>query len=183
QVGICPEDEAQTPIVLVRQGVRIGFLAYADPHPKFAYADEFLAFATRPAHGLKETIRRDLENLAKTTDVVVVSLHWGIEYQVQHDPHQEDLGRFIIDHGADIVAGHHPHVLQAAEWYKHGLIIYSMGNFVFDQYSRPPTRLSRLYRVWVCPEGVTRAEYLPLRIWRDGWQPRPQSQEFIPLHR
>lgn len=181
QIGICENDEPQVPVVVQTKGLRIGFLAYADPAPKYAYAKEFLSFEARPAQGLKPTIQRDIEHLAGEVDVIVVSLHWGIEYKTEHDSRQEDLGRFIIDQGADVVAGHHPHVLQEPEWYRGGLIIYSLGNFVFDQHSRPATRVSRLYRVYVNTEGVTRAQYLPLEIPRHDWQPTPTSASFIPV--
>jgi hypothetical protein len=56
-----------------------------------------------------------------------------------------------------------------------------MGNFIFDQHSRPPTRISRLYRVYVTRQGVRGAGYLPLEIVRDGWQAIPRSDEFIRL--
>jgi poly-gamma-glutamate capsule biosynthesis protein CapA/YwtB (metallophosphatase superfamily) len=180
-VGLCQQDRPQIPLIVETRGVRIAFLAYADPKTEFAYAKEFLDFDTRPAEGLMQVIQRDLRQVAREADVIVVSLHWGTEYKTQPDARQKDLGRFIIDQGADIVAGHHPHVQQEPEWHNDGLIIYSMGNFIFDQHSRPPTRISRLYRVYVTRQGVRGAGYLPLEIVRDGWQAIPRSDEFIRL--
>jgi poly-gamma-glutamate synthesis protein (capsule biosynthesis protein) len=66
-------------------------------------------------------------------DHVIISFHWGIEYQHQPSSAQRRLARASIDAGADVVLGHHPHVLQGVERYKNGLIAYSLGNFVFDQ--------------------------------------------------
>lgn len=126
-------------------------------------------------------ISADIARLRPRVDVVLVSIHWGIEYQTTPDAWQRELGHHIINAGADIVAGHHPHVLQEPELYKRGLIIYSMGNFVFDQWSRPATRLSRLYRVYVNKKGFQRAEYLPLAIAEQDWQPTPTSIDFVPV--
>lgn len=66
-------------------------------------------------------------------DVLVVSFHWGVEYQHTPTSRQQTLAHAAIDAGADIVVGHHPHVLQGIETYNDGLILYSLGNFVFDQ--------------------------------------------------
>jgi len=180
-VGICLEDAPQVPVVFNVKGMRIGYLAYADPKPTFAYAKEFLNFPTRPAKGEKEIIQADIARLKPQVDLVVVSIHWGTEYQTESDDWQRELGRFIIDAGAAIVAGHHPHVQQDPELYNGGLIIYSMGNFVFDQHTRPPTRLSRLYRVYVSKSGLIRAEYLPLEITNLDWQPTPTAPGFVPV--
>jgi poly-gamma-glutamate synthesis protein (capsule biosynthesis protein) len=180
-VGICTNDEPQTPAIFDLRGIRVGYLAYADPVPTYSYAKEFLAYPTRPAKGEKATIQADIARLRPQVDVVIVSIHWGVEYQTSADAWQHELGQFIIDAGADIVAGHHPHVQQDPELYKKGLIIYSMGNFVFDQHTRPATRLSRLYRVYVNKQGLVRAEYLPLEISDKEWQPTPTAQKFVPV--
>jgi poly-gamma-glutamate synthesis protein (capsule biosynthesis protein) len=79
----------------------------------------------------------DLQDAVRKADVaadhVIISFHWGIEYQHQPSSAQRRLARASIDAGADVVLGHHPHVLQGVERYKNGLIAYSLGNFVFDQ--------------------------------------------------
>jgi len=65
-----------------------------------------------------------------SADIVIVAIHWGVERKSLPNPYQVQLGRLLIDSGADIVWGNHPHVLQGAELYKHKLIMYSMGNFI-----------------------------------------------------
>ncbi len=180
-VGLCTNDAPQQPVVREVKGVKIGFLAYADPDYPFAYAKEYLPFPTHPAKGDRETIRADIVRLRPNVDVIVVSMHWGIEYVQEVDAHQRELGRLMIDAGADIVAAHHPHVQQPPERYRRGLIIYSMGNFVFDQHQRPPTRESRLYRVYVNKKGFVRAEYLPLEITDKEWRPTPTASKFVPI--
>ncbi len=181
QVGLTTGDAPQEPLLLKVDDLHVGYLAYCDPVPKYSYAEEFYAFERRPAAGTRENLARDIAALRDRVDIVVVSMHWGIEYISEPTEHSVALGRHIIDQGADIVAGHHPHVQQEPELYKDGLIIYSMGNFVFDQHSRPLTRISRVYRVYVNKEGVTRAEYLPCEIPKGLWQPRPTASTFVPV--
>lgn len=105
--------------------------------------DTTIAFA-----GFDDTIFRvDFEKTAEyikylnqKNDHVVVSVHWGIEYV--HTPTQRkiDMARMFVDSGADIVIGHHPHVVQTMEIYKGAPIFYSLGNFVFDQYFSEATQ-------------------------------------------
>jgi poly-gamma-glutamate synthesis protein (capsule biosynthesis protein) len=146
--------------------------------PPYAYAKEFLPFETRPAEGNDATILKDVNKLRPEVDCLIVSVHWGVEYEPRPDARQRQLGRLLIDNGVDVVAGHHPHVLQEPEWYEDGVIIYSMGNFVFDQHTRPATRKSRLYEVTLTPEGVGGVKFLPIDITLD-WQPVPHGQEWF----
>lgn len=76
-------------------------------------------------------------------EIIVVALHWGIERQTVPTPYQVALARACIDAGADVVWGHHPHVLQGAELYKGKPILYSMGNLISKK--EGPTGLVRLY--------------------------------------
>ncbi|HAZ64828.1 MAG TPA: capsular biosynthesis protein, partial [Armatimonadetes bacterium] len=66
-------------------------------------------------------------------DCLVVSLHWGQEYQARPSARQQRLGRAAIDAGADLVLGHHPHVAQPIETYRGKPIVYSLGNAIFDR--------------------------------------------------
>lgn len=75
-----------------------------------------------------------LTELCKKSDVQIAYIHWGEEYVLVHNPAQEKLAQTLIDNGVDVVVGHHPHVVQDIELYKNGLIVYSLGNFIFDQY-------------------------------------------------
>lgn len=74
------------------------------------------------------------------SDLVVVSIHWGNEYQAGPSHAQEDLAQELVDAGADVVWGHHPHVLQRMEWRAssvdghHALVMYSLGNLLADQW-------------------------------------------------
>ena len=181
-VGLSTKGQPQTPIVKQVRGLTIGYLAYTDPRTPYAHAKEYdkLGFDTNPAKATFDQCKADIAALKQKVDIVAVSMHWGIEYKLKPGPLQRELGRFLIDQGVHIVAGHHPHVQQDPEWYKGGVIIYSMGNFVFDQWSRPPTRIGRLYRVLAGKEGISSLEYLPLAIERKtGYVTTPTANAFV----
>ncbi len=74
-----------------------------------------------------------IQKLDSENDYVVVDIHWGTEYQLTEDSNQEIIAHKLIDNGADIIFGHHPHVIEPVKVYKGKAIFYSLGNFVFDQ--------------------------------------------------
>lgn len=78
-------------------------------------------------------ILQSIKELKTQVDIVIVSLHWGVEYAQKPTKSQIDLAHLIIDAGADLIIGTHPHVIQPTEEYKGKLIVYSLGNFIFDQ--------------------------------------------------
>ena len=82
-----------------------------------------------------------LINIAdQNSDIVIVFPHWGVEYQSNPSSHQKRLAHLMIDSGADLVLGSHPHWVQTTEKYQDKLIVYSHGNFVFDQFWSEATR-------------------------------------------
>lgn len=90
------------------------------------------------------------ENIAKVkqdgADIVIVIFHWGIERDAAPNAHQTYLGRLAIDEGADLVCGHHPHVLQGIETYKGKNIVYSLGNFCFGGNSNPSDKDTMIFQ-------------------------------------
>lgn len=79
-------------------------------------------------------------------DVVIVIFHWGIERDAAPNAHQTMLARLAIDEGADLVCGHHPHVLQGIEVYKGKNIVYSLGNFCFGGNSNPSDKDTMIFQ-------------------------------------
>lgn len=69
----------------------------------------------------------------KENEFWTISLHWGDEYITYPSVQQVNYAHSLVDMGFDLIIGHHPHVIQPIEYYKNGLIIYSLGNFIFDQ--------------------------------------------------
>jgi poly-gamma-glutamate synthesis protein (capsule biosynthesis protein) len=86
---------------------------------------------------IKPNVSRDIKKAKEKADIVLVSFHWGDENKNYPNDVQKNLGRFAIDEGADIVVGHHPHVIQGIEKYKGKYIVYSLGNFCFGGNKNP----------------------------------------------
>lgn len=149
------------------RGIKIATLGFSDILPK-----DFRALSNRSgvAPADPNLFFYDVAKAKKNADLVIVHMHWGKEYDSTYHPRQQDLGRSLIDAGADIVIGHHPHVLEPVEVYKHGVIFYSLGNFISDQgWSR--TRESVLAQYKVMDDGKVNLVIHPLVI-REG-TPRP----------
>ncbi len=116
-------------------------------------------------------------DLAKIPDAAtaVVQLHAGLEYSAQPAMSEQTTLRQAIRDGADVVVGHHAHVVQGFEIYDDSLIAYSMGNFLFDQYHYT-TQLGMLLYVWMDGDRLHRAEVVPLHI--NGYVPTPATGAF-----
>jgi poly-gamma-glutamate synthesis protein (capsule biosynthesis protein) len=143
-VGLDDSGRAK-PVLISRKGIRIGFLGYAD------YGFRSMLMPLR-----KRVALTDVAALRRKADCVVVSLHWGSEYVELPSPEQQRLARQLIDAGAHIVVGHHPHVFQGIEEYNGGLIAYSLGNCQFrgdfqDEYLSAGTGI--LLQVQRSPQG------------------------------
>lgn len=129
-------EDAHKGVVITRHGVRFGFLAYTFDQSNGNYkdADERVAMLD-PVR-----VRQDIANMRSRADVVIVSMHAGVEYQPKPNQQQREFAHAAIDAGARIVVGHHPHVVQPIEPYGGGVIFYSLGNLVFDQFQRRETQ-------------------------------------------
>ncbi|MFA7377551.1 MAG: CapA family protein [Patescibacteria group bacterium] len=81
-----------------------------------------------------------LSQTKNEVDLIIVNIHWGNEYEHLFNRYQQEVGHYLIEEGADIIIGHHPHVVQGMEIYQGKPIFYSLGNFIFDQYFSIPTQ-------------------------------------------
>jgi poly-gamma-glutamate synthesis protein (capsule biosynthesis protein) len=86
----------------------------------------------------KPFMQEEIHRAKNEADIVVMSLHWGNEYQLQPTDEQKELAKYLVDEGVDIIFGHHPHVLQPMEWIeakdgRKSLVVYSLGNFLSGQ--------------------------------------------------
>jgi len=99
------------------------------------------------------------KNLGK---LLFVSIHWGIEYQAKASSFQKNLAHSLIDAGADLIVGHHPHVVQEIEKYKDKYIAYSLGNFIFDQNFSEETKEGSMLKVLVEDKKIVEVE--PIKI-------------------
>lgn len=162
-------DEARKPAIVTVRGTRVAFLGYSLTQPI-----EFFAVKTRPgtAPGYKKLVQADVAAARAQADYVIVSFHWGKEASGVVQEYQRATARQAIDAGADVIIGHHPHVLQGVERYKGGIIFYSLGNFTFASKSTIAD-VSAIVRLRL-GDKQREAEILPLDVLyrRVGFQPR-----------
>ncbi|EMK2598210.1 CapA family protein [Bacillus cereus] len=156
------------------KGVRVATLGFTD-----AYVENSIATKEQPGvlsmnpDVLFEQIGKAKDPKMGNADLVVVNAHWGEEYDTQSNPRQKALAKAMVDAGADIIVGHHPHVLQSFEVYKNSIIFYSLGNFVFDQgWTR--TKDSALVQYQLQSNGTATLGVIPLKI-KEG-TPRPVTE-------
>ncbi|MEK7608043.1 MAG: CapA family protein [Patescibacteria group bacterium] len=159
--------EAHAPKVLTAGDARVALLGYTDLVFKTLGNPESVPAIARPDI---ETIKTDIVRAKQEADLVVVSFHWGEEYQTKHNATQEALAHDAIDAGANIVVGHHPHVVQELEGYNGGYIAYSLGNFIFDQSFSEETMQGAALRVLLRGKGIAGAELVPIEI-NESFQP------------
>jgi poly-gamma-glutamate synthesis protein (capsule biosynthesis protein) len=119
--------EAREPLLLTINGISLSLHAYL-------CWGEASRSGLGPAGVIKSAIREDLQQTRPQSDFVIVALHGGVDFQDHPTLQMIKLAHWIIDQGADVVIGHHPHVIHGIEKYKNGLIAYSLGNFIFDSY-------------------------------------------------
>ena len=102
----------------------------------------------------KNRILSDLRSMDEEEGVNIVSLHWGFggEHMDRPSIHQVEFGRRLVDEGADVVIGHHSHTLQPVERYEDGIIAYSLGNFIFDQW-REQNRTGGILQLRIDSDG------------------------------
>ncbi|HEY6008627.1 MAG TPA: CapA family protein, partial [Geobacteraceae bacterium] len=161
---------ARREAVLLVRGKKIAFLSYSFTEPRAFYANTRKA-GTAPGH--LPYIVADIGRLRPHVDYLVVSYHWGAEMASAPKPYQVTVAHRSIDAGADLVLGHHPHVLQGAERYKGGVILYSLGNFAFGTASQGAGK-SVIARI-ILDDSVKEVELIPLNILNREvhFQPRP----------
>lgn len=169
------EEEAYAARYIETKGLKLAFLAFCDPAlapgdcPAGAGGPGVACFE-------EEKVQAAVRKARKEAGFVVVSIHAGTEYEPAPDLAQTRLARLAVDAGADLVLGHHPHVLQKVEEYKGKYIFYSLGNFVFDQKWSRATREGLLAKIFISADGVEKIECLPVYI-NDGNQPQPLEGE------
>lgn len=117
-----------------------------------------------------DSLLQQVQQADAESDLVVISVHWGMEYQAGPTLHQRELAASLVDAGADIIWGHHPHVLQPIEWMRstidgHGaLILYSLGNLLTDQWMLQDTQKSVLVNVDFNDEGIYKLVLIPIHM-------------------
>jgi len=169
--------EAHAPLWIKRKGLKIAVLGYNEFKPR-----SFEAGANRPGIAWSEDAQvvSDIRAARKAgADVVIPFMHWGWEREIHPSARQKQLARTMIDAGADIVVGGHPHVTQGAEYYKGKLIVYSLGNFVFDGFKLADARIGWVLHLTLDRKGMVRWSTRMARMDEAG-TPHPDPQDQTP---
>ncbi len=162
------------PVTLIAAGRRVGVLGYC-LRPR-QYGNDTPPYA----EGTPEGMEADIARLRAESDAVIVSLHWGEEFVPVPSVDETRLGRSLIDAGASIVLGHHPHVVRPVESYRDGIIAYSLGNFVGDMVWYPPFRTGAMLRATLRGATVQDAAVLGTSL-RSDFRPRLSGIQTAPL--
>ena len=174
RIAVCgvARGDASVPAIVSVKGLEVAFLGYS-LRPRQYFTETPLY-----AEGTAESISRDVRALRSSAppDVVVVSLHWGDEFIDRPSPADIQLAHDVIDAGADLIIGHHPHVLRGVERHGRGWIVYSLGNFVCDMLWEEETRETAICECRLTPAGVEGVRLIPVRI-NDASQPVPLQGE------
>jgi poly-gamma-glutamate synthesis protein (capsule biosynthesis protein) len=164
--------KARQPVFVNVRGIIVGFLGYsAFPHEGYFY------FPDRPDVACVDTekLESEIKNAKKDCDFLIVYFHWGKEFDFYPSGQQRELAYLAANSGADIVAGHHPHVLQPVEEYKGKYIFYSLGNFVFDKQVPWGTDETVIVGLTLSRKGIEDMRLIPVRI--KNCQPAAASGE------
>lgn len=149
-------EEALQGCVVEKHGIKLGFLAYSLTIPTEFYAGKDKP-GTLPA--TPSIVEEGIRRLRPMVDALVVSFHWGTQHSHYPTMIQQNMAHLAADAGADIILGHHPHVLQGIELYGGKVSAYSLGNFLF-RLGRE--KESMLLEFEVQKEGITEVTIIPL---------------------
>jgi len=148
--------ESHTAKIIERNGVKVAYLGYTNLLPySLRQVDSVPSVAGIDVGQIEKDIQKARDEGAH---IVVTSFHFGEEYETKHNQYQEQIAHAAIDAGADLVIGHHPHVVQEVEKYNNGIIAYSLGNLIFDQNFSVDTSFGQVLRVIADKEGLKKAE-------------------------
>ncbi len=165
---------AAQPVLQDAGGVQVGFLGYSLRPSSAAQGQRWHA---QPSH---EEIQADVRRVRSLADCVVVSLHWGEEFAPVPSASEVALAHAIVDAGAAVVLGHHPHVARPVERYGNAVIAYSLGNFIGDMIWYAPHREGLVLDCELTRQGVR-----SVRVWRsrvgDSFLPLVDTRDQVPV--
>ncbi len=133
--GYTSEEDYNTPRYLESNGLKIAFLSYTYGTNGYTLSNNYNAWVPYLS---EDDIRRQTAAARENSDVLIVSVHWGIEGAFAPSDEQKNYARIMAECGVDVIVGHHPHVIQPVEWISRPdggrtLCVYSLGNFMAEQ--------------------------------------------------
>lgn len=167
------KNKIKEPVIIEKNGIKFGYIAFSDVGPDWLKATD-----NKPGILIAkdEQFESIIKKAKEKVDILIISFHWGEEYKKIHNVRQEILAHLSIDSGADIIIGHHPHVIEDIENYKGKPIAYSLGNFIFDQYFSEDTMEGMLLKIVFKGKEINKIEnklitlnkkYQPEGIFKD----------------
>lgn len=148
-------NEAHSGATMEINGIKAIILAYTDLLPRSTAATASHAGLTY----LDEAqMIKDISSAKTKSDLVIVSFHWGQEYQSKSNTHQQKIATAAVAAGADLIIGHHPHVAQEVSEIQGVSVAYSLGNFIFDQNFSPETQNALMLRVKIENKKIVQVE-------------------------
>lgn len=172
-VGVGGAGREWEPQIVESNGLRIAFIgaSYATVNDNGATRNTDLVARIEDHDRLAAAVK----SAQAISDLVVVTMHAGVEYTRKPHAPQVDFAHAAIDAGADIVIGAHPHWIQTTEWYRDRPIFYSLGNFIFDQRDTETKkglvlRVSAVLSETAARASIDQIELIPIKI--DGVTPR-----------
>jgi poly-gamma-glutamate capsule biosynthesis protein CapA/YwtB (metallophosphatase superfamily) len=159
-------EAAHAGTILTRNGTRFGFLAYTYDQSNGNHKDVDDRIAAVDVEQMQRDVADMRSRADNPADVVIVSMHAGIEYAPRPNRQQVEFAHSAIEAGASVVVGHHPHVVQPWERIGDGVVFYSLGNLVFDQFQREETQHGALARLKFSGAKLVGAEMVPVDIVR-----------------
>ena len=164
-------EEAHKPALFELNGTTVAFLGYSLTFPSEFWATDSRAGTAYPRD---KSVIKAIKHCEEIADITVVSFHWGGELRSTPKEYQKHFAHLSINAGADLILGHHPHVLQGIEIYKNRLIIYSLGNFAFAQYGNKKTNDSIILKTYLTKKGLLFSHVIPISVnnYQVAFQPR-----------
>lgn len=162
--------EARQPARMEAKGKKIAVACYSLTFPEEFWATDTTAGTCFP---FDTFFYDDLRKFKSENDLVIVSFHWGGELLQYPKPYQLELAHNAIKVGADLVIGHHPHVVQGIELYRGKMIVYSMGNYIFGSYSES-VKESMLLKFYFGTNGLSACKIYPLNVYNKEVEFQPQ---------
>ncbi|GAB4167899.1 MAG: CapA family protein [Calditrichia bacterium] len=155
-------EQAARPVIIEKSGYKVGIIAAGAIFPKEFWATDTSAGIFFP---WKEKLIHVVDSTRKIVDLLFVTFHWGAEKRTTPKNYQISLAHQVIKHGADVVWGHHPHVIQGIEFYRGKPIFYSLGNFIFASYSK--TQTGMVVKMKFVKNNIGDIEIIPLELDND----------------
>lgn len=152
--------DAHRPVFINKNGLKIGFLSFS----AFPTEGYFYSESNPDVAHINENMKQEIKEARSKCDYLIVSYHWGKEFNSFPTKSQKDVAHIAVDSGADIVIGHHPHVLQGIERYKSKYIFYSLGNFVFDKQTPKGTDETLILNLTLSKRSKKNIEIFPAKI-------------------